>query len=234
MSNDIDFETYLFIGPQKLIISIIDKINFKTLYVKEFLIDVKLNEFDYNKVDSFLNENIFLIEKKLKKFVKKINLIIESKAFFSVSISIKNKNYDESITQKSLDYLLNEAKGQCQETIGKKKIIHLIIDNYLIDKKDYQFLKLGKKYNSFSLDLRFICLSKEILRNFEKILSKYQISLNQVINAEYIKKYFENDKIDVFVMANKIINGCNENEVKIISKKTEKKGIFERFFDLFS
>ena len=234
MSNDINFEAYLFVSPQKIIISINEKINFKTIYQKEILIGVGLKDINYEKVDNFLNDNIFLIEKRFQKFVKKISLIIELKAFFTVLVSIKDKNYDELISQKTLDHLLNEAKSQCQETIYGKKITHMIIDNYLINDKNHQFLTLDKKYNSLSLDLRFICLSKDIIKNFEQILSKYQISIDQIVNAEYIKKFFEYEKTDIFNMANKIINGCNENEVKIISKKYQKKGVFERLFHLFS
>ncbi len=234
MSNDIDFEAYLFVSPQKIIISINEKINFKTIYQKEILINIGLKEIDYKEVDNFLNENIFLIEKKFQKFVKKINIIIESKVFFTVLVSIKDKNHDETISQKTLDHLLNEAKSQCEETIYGKKITHMIIDNYLINNKNHQFLTFGKKYNSFSLDLRFICLSKDIIKNFEQTLSKYQISIDQIVNAEYIKNFFEYERTDIFNMANKIINGCNENEVEIINKKYEKKGVFERLFDLFS
>ena len=229
-----DFETYLFISPDKMIISVNNRIDFETIFQKEKFIYTKKDKFNYQKIDEFLNENIFLIEKTFKKFVKKINLIIESKVFFSVSISIKNKNHNELITQKIIDYLLNEAKSQCQETIQQKKIVHMIIDNYLINNRNYEYLDLDKKYDTFSLDLSFVCLSEDIIKDFEQILSKYQISIDQIINAEYIKKFFEKEKIDVFKMANKIINGCNENEVKIVRKKYKKLGFFERFFDLFS
>jgi hypothetical protein len=35
-------------------------------------------------------------------------------------------------------------------------------------------------------------------------------------------------------MANKLSKGSNKNEVQIVSKNVEKKGFFERFFQLFS
>ena len=138
------------------------------------------------------------------------------------------------LSQKTLDYLLNEAKSLSQETIKRKKIIHMIIDNYMIDNKNYQSLELGEKCNSFSLDIRFICLSEDTIQNFEQIFRKYQVSLGQIVNAEYVRNFFENDDVDIFDKTNKIINGCNENEVKIVSKTYGKKGIFERFFNLFS
>lgn len=234
MNIDIDFETYLFISPDKIIISVKNKINFENIYEKENLIDIEKDGFNYVKIDEFLNENVFLIEKTLKKFVKKINLIIKSEVFFSVSISIKNKNNTELISQKKIDYLLNEAKSLCQETLQEKKIIHMIIENYLINNKNHKYLNLDKKYDFLSLDICFLCLSEDIIKNFVQILSKYQISIDQIINAEYVEKFSENEKIDIFTMANKIINGFNENEVKIVSQKYKKKGFFERFFDLFS
>lgn len=234
MSNDIDFQAYLFISSQKMIISVNDNNNFKTLYQKETFINVDEEEFNFQKVEEFLNKNIFLIEKMLKKFIKKIYLIIESKAFFPILVSIKDKNHNKLISKKILDFLLNEAKSLCKETTKGKKIVHLIIDNYHLNNKNHKFLKIGEKYNSLSIDLRFICLSEDIIKNFEQILSKYQISLDQIVNAEYIKSFFKDEKRDIFIMANKIINGFNANEVKIISKKYQKKEFFERFFDLFS
>ena len=36
------------------------------------------------------------------------------------------------------------------------------------------------------------------------------------------------------VIRNKLNNGYNKNEVKVISKNIENKGFFERFFQLFS
>ena len=38
--------------------------------------------FDLNFLDKFLNENIFKIEKKLKKFIKNIFLIIDYEEYF--------------------------------------------------------------------------------------------------------------------------------------------------------
>ena len=40
----------------------------------------------------------------------------------------------------SLIYLLNDAKDDCKESIKDKKIIHILIDNYLIDNNSYQDL----------------------------------------------------------------------------------------------
>ena len=41
-------------------------------------------------------------------------------------------------------------------------------------------------------------------------------------------------KDELSMMANKLNNGLNKNEVKLVSKNKENKGFFEKFFQLFS
>ena len=234
MDKNFEFDTYLFISPNKIIISINNKKSFETIYKKEKLFNNITNSLPYERLDEFLNDNIFLIEKELKNFIKKINLIIKSEIFFPIQISLKQNNYDKMISQKNLNYLLNEAKNQCKKSMQEKKIIHMIIDNYLIDNKNFTHLPEQIKCHSFSLDISFICLQLSVVEKFEQILKKYQISLNQILDAKYIESFFNEEDKDVFNMGNKIINGFNSNEVKIISKKIHKSGLFERFFNLFS
>jgi hypothetical protein len=138
------------------------------------------------------------------------------------------------ISQQNLNYLLNDAKNQCKKSMQEKKIIHMLIDNYLIDNKHFNYLPEQIRCRSFSLDVSFICLQLSLVEKFEKILKKYQISLNQILDANYIESFFNKEDDDIFNMGNKIINGLNVNEVKIISKKIQKNGLFERFFNLFS
>ena len=231
---DSEFETYLFISPKKLIISVNDKKNFDCIYIKETLIDNETNNLQYNIIDQFLYTNIFSIEKKIKNFVKKINLIIASGEFFHIGLSLKKNNYGQEISSKTLNYVLNEAKNQCKKTVIGNKIIHMLVDGYLIDNNIYTHIPTNLRCDFFSLDLNFICLPELIIKDLEKILKKYQISLNQTLNAKYLKNFFKDDKLDIFNMANKIIRGSNRNEVKLVDKIFEKRGIFERFFDLFS
>ena len=234
MDKNFEFDTYLFISSNKIIISINNKKSFETIYKKEKLLNNLSKNLPYEKFDEFLNDNIFLIEKDLKNFIKKINLIIKSENFSPMQLSLKQNNNDNTISQQSLNYLLNEAKNQCKKSMKQKKIIHMIIDNYLIDNKNFAHLPEQMKCHSFSLDISFICLQLNVIEKFEKILKKYQISLNQILDANYIESFFNKEDIDIFNMGNKIINGVNRNEVKIINKKITKSGLFERFFNLFS
>ncbi len=233
MDDNLKFETYLYIGPKKLIILTNTKSK-KKIYEKELKLDESLVHYDLSKLDYFLNENIFKIEKLLNSFVKKIFVIIDLDQFLTVEISVKKKNFENFINSQSLHLLLNEAKECCKKTIEDRKIIHMIINSYKINNEHYSFLPKDINAKNISLDIKFICLPKSLIRNLEQSLKKLQISIDELLCAKYIKNYSEKDNIDFFDMANKIILGHNKNEVKIVNKKIKNKGFFEKFFDFFS
>ncbi len=52
------------------------------------------------------------------------------------------------------DYYLNDAKDQCKKTIEKKKIIHMIIENYRIDNNNYSYFPEKLKCDSITLDIK--------------------------------------------------------------------------------
>jgi hypothetical protein len=54
------------------------------------------------------------------------------------------------------------------------------------------------------------------------------------MSSYYIKSYFDEDSNELSVMANKLNNGLNKNEVQLVKKSEEKLGFFEKFFQLFS
>ena len=228
-----NYETYLYISPNKFIITVNTSLR-KTVYYEELAVNDQSDNKNFEKLDQFLNHNIFKIEKKLKSFVEKIDIILDLDIFFPVEISIKNNNYEDYIDLKNLNYLLYEAKEVCKKTIEQKKIIHMIIDNYQIDNKIYSSLPDNIKCSSYSLDLKLICISNSLIREIEIILKKYHISLNQLLSGSYIKNFFLNDERDIFLMAKKMIDGHNPNEVILKDKSEKNQGFFEKFFNFFS
>ena len=140
-------------------------------------------------MDEFLDSNILKIEKKLDSFIKDIYVILDSKEFHSIKLSIKKDNNRNFINQEVLIHPLNDLKNLCQSNLQNKKIVHFLIEKYLIDNKFYKTLPENVNCNIFSLDTEFICLSKNLIENIEKILKKYHISLNQILSASYLEKW---------------------------------------------
>ena len=232
MDNDLDFVSYLYLSKDKFSICILKIPNLDLIYEKEILINNLYNELDFEQIKDFLDENIIKSEKILKYFIKNIFIILDTENFFPIFLSIKKDNGGNFLTLENLSYSLNDAKLQCKKTMEEKKIVHMLIDNYQIDNKNYSFLPKEIKCNYFSLDIKFICLSDIFVKNLEKCLSRYQISVDQIISANYVRDYFE-DNNDLFRKAWKITEGCNPNEIKFYNKSLNNRGFFEKFFNFF-
>ena len=233
MENDSDFEVFLFFSPEKLILSVNRKTDFKLIYKDELFFENN-NYLNFDKLTFFLNENIFKVEKILGSFIEKINIIVETKDFLNLQISIKEYDYNENINSNVILYLIKSARSQCEKTIKNRKIIHILIDNYYIDDSHFAKLPLNQKCKNFSLDISFICLPDELIKQIVKTLKKFQISINRILSATYIDKFANDRDTNFFKMASKIIGGYNENEIKLVDKILKNKGFFEKFFDLFN
>ena len=234
MNSEIIYQTYLFFSKEKIIISVIQNKDSKKIYEGKVLIDNTSGKIETEKLYSFLNDHVYKIEKQTKHFVEKINIILKTDEFFSINLSIKNNNNGNLITPSSLTYSLQEAKDQCLKTLGKNKIIHMLIDSYQIDNQSFFSLPENLKCEFFYLNLRFICISIALIKNLEEILKKFQISINRVVSANYIESLFENSKNDLFNKTRYVIEGFNENEVNFHKKTLKNKGFFEKFFNFFS
>ena len=101
--------------------------------------------------------------------------------------------------------------------------MHMIIMNY-----DENFKE------SLYLEVKFISISKNLASLFDKLLEKHQIRVSRHMSGEYIQNFLANHIGEFSLMANKLINGFNKNEVTLVSKNIENKGFFEKFFQLFS
>ena len=234
MIREADFQTYLYLNNTQYIIYVTDNKTNKKIYSEKLVIEENSTELKFSKLNEFLETNIFKIEKKLNNFIKEIYVILDNKEFHSIKLSIKKDNNGNLINSEALIYPLSDLKNLCQSNLLNKKIIHFFIEKYVIDNKFYTSLPENVKCNIFSLDTEFICLSKNLIENIEKILKKYHISINQILSAGYLEKFKDNTDNTIFSTASRIIAGHNSNEVLLTGKINKKQGFFERFFNFFN
>ena len=233
MSSETNFETYLLINKKKFILCVIHNTSFETIYEDEMLLSDN-SEFKFEMLNEFLEKNIFKVEKTLKNFVKDIDIILDNEKFFSVKMSIKKNNNGKYIDSKSLLHPLNDLKKSCQSNFNDKRIIHMLIENYLIDGKNYFSLPKNLKCDFFSLDVNFICLSNNFINDLELTFKKYHILVNKILSAGYVEKFMDEVDQNIFSTASIIKSGLNENEVSLVSKNYKNKGFFEKFFNFFN
>jgi hypothetical protein len=234
VNNNINFNCYLFIEPKKIGISVNQISNFEEIYKREVVINNSINQIDFSQINIFLDDNIFKIENLLKNFVKNVNLILECNNFLTVRLSIKKDNNDEILTKKNLIYYLNEAKDQCEKTLKDNDIIHMIIEKYQIDNKDYSFFPDNLKCKNLILELKFICLEQNLIDKLRELLKKYQISIKNIVSADYSRQIFYGKNLNLYQMSQEVISGYNKNEILFVNKSSENKGFFEKFFNFFN
>ena len=112
--------------------------------------------------------------------------------------------------------------------------MHMIINKYLVDGKNYFSFINNLKGELICLEVKFICIPNKLTADIEKILQNYHIKINQYMNENYIKSFIDDKDTELSLMAYKIQRGYNKNEVLFVPKTSKKKGFFEKFFLLFS
>ena len=233
MSKELNLENYLSISSNKFAIYSFDANSLKNLYKQEIIINQNKNFIDFDLLKNFLDKNIFKIEKLSGKFVKNIFLICDDKNILNLKIGIKKKNYNVSIDKDYLENLLKEAKDLFSENYQNEKIMHMIINKYLINGKSYSLLEDDLKSDNLALELQFKSVSKNFIKDIDNILQKYQIKIVKSLDGSYVKNLFNND-LELSEMCHKILSGYNVNEVRFIPKTPKKLPFFEKFFQLFS
>ena len=218
MTEDLELQTYVKISPFQVGIYLYD--------IKEIV--------DLNVLNQLLDQNVFRIEKLLGNFVENICLVVEDINNYNISFGIKKKIYENIINKKYLENLLIEAKDLFNENYQTEKIMHIIIDKYLVD--DLSYLSFDDNFvgENFSLEIQFKSISSSLADDIEKVLEKYHIRISNYVDGNYVKDFFLEENTEFGEMLFKIRNGFNINEVKLVPKNLRKIGFFEKFFQLFS
>jgi hypothetical protein len=222
---------FLYISKSKYQIFVYDKNNLKNLYSEEIGYS---DEIELNTLSKFLDDNIYKIEKKIKNFIRNIVLIIEDDKILEIGISLKKKNYEKNENHKQLENSLVEVKDIFKENYQDLLIMHMII----VEKENNFLLNNANNNDDYLfLEVNFISIPNKFTFYFDKLLENHQINIKRYMSGDYIKSFFDiesKESMELFVMANKLNDGLNKNEVQLISKSKENKGFFEKFFQLFS
>tara|TARA_B100000530_G_C15869233_1_gene452676 strand:- start:49 stop:726 length:678 start_codon:yes stop_codon:yes gene_type:complete len=225
MNNDQKFKTFLNLGSKEFNITVFDD-NQKIIYEDKSSKEKNLNE--------FLDKNIYKIEKLTNDFIKKINLVVETDEFISIKTSIKKNFFGKKISDIEMKHMLFEIREQIKENNRNKSIIHILIEKYVINGQPFQELDQEIKCHQLSLEMNFICLSNEYIKNLNSNFRNYQITINRVISANYANSFFNQNNLGINELALKIFVGENTNEVQFIPKNSRKMGFFEKFFNMFN
>ena len=234
MTEELSFEAYLSLTQKKFEIYLLDKNNFKNIYKEEVYLENSSDLIDYNLLHSFLDKNIFKIEKLIGNFLRSIVVIIENDQTLNCSIGIIKKNYGDKISKHYLESSLAELKDLFKENYQNNKIMHFIVNRCLIDGVDYISFDKEIDVEDICIEVNFISISDILIKEISNVFEKYQIKIDRLFEKKYIKKLFEGENLDLSLIAYKMQKGHNKNEIILVPKSQKKRGFFEKFFQLFS
>ena len=234
MIEETDFQTFLYLSKKRYVIYVDDKKTLRSLYKEEIKFVDEIHPNDLNHLSKFLDQNIYSIEKLVGNFIKDITLIIESDKILNVDIGIKKKNYTPFLNQNHLKNDLTEVKDLFKTSYPNQVIMHMLIINYDGDGNKNLSSDFDIDEDNLHIVVKFISISNSLSFLLDKLLEKHQIQINQYMSGEYIQNFIDEDSGELSMMASKLKNGFNKNEVTLISKNPKNKGFFEKFFQLFS
>ena len=234
MIEEADFETFLYLSRKRYVIFVDDKKTLRNLYKEEIKILDEIHPDDLSHLSKFLYQNIYRIEKLVGNFIKDITLIIENDKVLNIDIGIKKKNYAQFLNQNYLKNDLTEVKDLFKVSYPNQVIMHMLIINYDGDGNKNLSSDFDIDEDNLHIVVKFISISNSLSFLLDKLLEKHQIQINQYMSGEYIQNFIDEDSGELSMMASKLKNGFNKNEVTLISKNAKNKGFFEKFFQLFS
>ncbi|WP_440933923.1 hypothetical protein [Candidatus Pelagibacter sp.] len=229
-----ELKTYLSVTPNRFQIFLYDTKKLINLYKQSIKFDNQSEEINYISLNKFLEENIFKVEKLSGNFINNVCLIINNNKVNNISLSIKDKNYNKILDKKYIQKLLTNAKDIFTENYPEEKILHILLNGLVVDKKFFSSFQDNLNGDKISIEVQFKSISIKLLKEIDNILERYQIKVSDCIDQNYLKSLSESENFELDEIAHKVQSGFNDNEVKLIPKNQKKKGFFERFFQLFS
>ena len=233
MDNKFGNRYFLLIKKQKILFTAFDPIKGPILTKEISIEDYSMNKI-YYLLENFLEKNIFEIERDLKNFIKKIYIIFENDSFLVAGSSMKYNFKKLNFNHTKIKDMLADIRNQFNKHSAGYETIHMVINRYIINGDVYEVLPEDIDSENLVIQVNFICLEDQIIANFKKIFSKYQISINKILSYEHLKNLNENNSENIIKVANDNINGLNLNEVSIAGKISKNQGFFEKFFNFFS
>ena len=233
MTKSKDYNFFLSIRNNDIKFEAIDKDN-QIFFSKNNLIDNPSDSRNFQILEKFLMSNIFDIEKELSSYVENINLVIDRNDFLFANLSMKYNFEGVNFNLDRLNSSLIELKKYFQNTIGNFEIIHMVINKFIADGTVFSQLVETPKYNKICIEIKFICLNKSVVKSLKDILSKYQIFVKNIVCYKYLQEFenFSNSKSTI--MAKKVLNGLNQNEIFYTKKSLKNHSFFEKFFNFFN
>ena len=219
--SESNFDFYVDLGSSKIRAVAFNKFNKneKAIVEKNNILLLKKNKLNFLDTGKAIEDITHQLEKKTKVYMNNISLMLDTSDALSIGLSVSKKNDGKIIEKKDVQYLIQDTKQQILKSYSDKTIIHIIISNYKIDNKDYDYLPENIKCKLFSIDIFFICFPKILINNLESLFQKNQISINQFLCSSYTKSLNYKEQFPTFEKIAFIDIGYEKTSIIIYEKE---------------
>lgn len=191
MSN---LETIIDCGSKNIRLGVFDQ-SLEKIYSS----NATITEFDENiGFKKSLNKLIRDAEKKLSTHLVDVNILYDTSKFNFIDLSIK-KSFDQpTLISKHYDSLIEEANFIVSENNFKDQVIHIIVNNIIIDgNKKIEVIPEEIKIKFLILEIKFICLNKSLLSIISNKFKKNNLNISNIYCSSYIKSIFYKKNLEI-------------------------------------
>ena len=207
-----------------------DNSNHQKKYLMPDSLDDNLN---FTILTKFILEKVKYFEKDVGSFIEKVNVITDAK-YNQFSLSLKSKYSSNQIKETDIVRLISDAKQLVMRNNKNCHILHVLVDQYIIDGKKYFEFPENLDYKEFILDVSFITINSSTVKMLNRILKDCNIELKKIVSHQYSSRFADKKDPSPCNAGKKVIDGINPLEVKIHNLKAKTQGLFERMFNFFS
>ena len=225
---------YLAIVGQNLHINYFESKDSYSSYQKNYLMPDTLDDnLNLIVLSKFILEKVKDFEKDVGKFIEKVYVITDAK-YNKFSLSLKNKYDSDKIKETDVVRLISDAKQQISRYNKDFVILHLLVDKYIVDGKEYLEFPENKSYKEFIIQISFITVQNSTVKTLNKIFKDCNIEVKKIISHQYSSSFAEKSDISPCIAGKKVTDGINPSEVIMHNLYTKKQGLFEKMFNFFS
>ena len=234
MSNKIFQSFYLAIVGHNLHIDYFSSEDDNSNYQKKYLMPDTLDDnLNLSILTKFILEKVKDFEKDVGNFIEKVNLITDAK-YDQFSLSLKNRYNSSKIKDTDVVRLISDAKKLINRNNKNCFILHILVDKYIVDGKEYFEFPENLNYEEFIIDLSFITVQNSVVKALNRILKDCNIEVKKIISHQYSSRFADKRDTSPCVAGKKVIEGVNPLEVITQDDYSKKHGLFEKMFNLFS
>ena len=137
---------------------------------------------DFEHTAKKINQDIKDLEKESGNIFKNISLVINEPEISCTNLSGFKILNGSKVEKRDLEYILNEAQISISRNQENYTVLHIINSNFLLDKIKKNKIPLNLHGDHLSLNMTFISLPKNNLKNIKALFDNSDLKIDRVIS----------------------------------------------------